>query len=101
LKNLFSKNSAEFSAESDYPRKKCTKNWPQVGRIFAHWAVVYSDQFWGKVAEIAQIFGLLFFHGKSYVSILILLKMGWVVIWATFSPTHLVTLKITKDLCEQ
>jgi hypothetical protein len=32
----------------------------QIGRIFAYWAVFL------KITEGAQIFGQLFFHGKSY-----------------------------------
>jgi hypothetical protein len=31
----------------------------QIGRIFAHWVIVYSRQFL-KSAEVAHIFGLLF-----------------------------------------
>jgi hypothetical protein len=41
-----------------------------------------------KTADVAHRFGL-FFHGKSYVLILI---TGWATVWAIFSQTRLVTL---------
>jgi hypothetical protein len=31
-----------------------------MGRIFAQWAIVYFGQFFQKIAEVAQNFGLLF-----------------------------------------
>jgi hypothetical protein len=60
----------------------------QIGRIFAHWAIVFFGQLL-KITEVAQIFDALLFKGERYK--LILRKTGWATFWAIFSQTHLVT----------
>jgi hypothetical protein len=52
-KSFFSTNSTEFSAENHFPRKKCTKYWPQIGRLFTLGTLM-------KIKKVAQASVLLF-----------------------------------------
>jgi hypothetical protein len=57
----------------------------QIGRIFAHCAILFFDSFFQKM----QLFGLLFSAEKvMYVGINFDKKMGWDTFWAFFSQTH-------------
>jgi hypothetical protein len=62
----------------------------QIGRIFAHWAIVYFDEFL-KMTEAAQTFGL---HTFSSAKVMYLFRQKWVGLHfgRFFSPTHLVAL---------
>jgi hypothetical protein len=61
----------------------------QIGRIFAHCAILFFDSFFSKNAEEVQLFGLLFSAEKvMYVGINFDKKMGWDTFWAFFSQTH-------------
>jgi hypothetical protein len=35
----------------------------QVGRIFTYWVMVYFEQFFSKITEVAHILGATFSHG--------------------------------------
>jgi hypothetical protein len=55
----------------------------QIGRIFAHWAIVYFGRgFFSKITEEAQNFRRLFIDSIDYV--LILTIMVWATFWAIF-----------------
>jgi hypothetical protein len=66
----------------------------QIGRIFAHWAVVYFGQFL-KSCRNSSNFGATF----SMVQVVCQFceKMDWAIFWATSSQPHLVTLKVTHQ----
>jgi hypothetical protein len=65
----------------------------KIGQISDYWS------FWAVflITEEAPICWASFFHGTSYV--LILAKKIWATSWATFSPTHLVTLFCKHSEC--
>jgi hypothetical protein len=73
-----------------------SKQGDQIGLIFDSWATVFFGEFVLKITEAAQNFGLLFPHSSGFISILT--KMAWATFWATFSPTHPVTL-VQSDSC--
>jgi hypothetical protein len=52
-----------------------------------------------KIAEVSQIFGLLF--TTVPVIVLIWTKNGCATFWATFSQTHLVTLTLSQIAKQQ
>jgi hypothetical protein len=70
--------------------RELRKQGDQIGRIFAHWAIVFFKQFL-KMIEVAQNFGL-HFHIKGFTSILIKSGLGFIL--GDFSQIHLVTLSI-------
>jgi hypothetical protein len=66
----------------------------QIGRIFAHWAIVFFGKF--KNYKVGQIFWATFYHSKCFV--LILTKMGWAKFWAIFSQTHVTLLTRARTI---
>jgi hypothetical protein len=63
----------------------------RLGELFAHWVFVYFGKFL-KIAEVPNIFGM-FFSTVKFMH-LFCQKMVWATLWATLSPTHLVTLPV-------
>jgi hypothetical protein len=53
-----------------FPGKKCTKNWPQIGRIFAYWVTVYARWAVFENYRSGSIFWATLFLGKSNALIL-------------------------------
>jgi hypothetical protein len=75
-----------------YKQKERKKRWhqgDQIGRIFAHWAIVNLKHLFENF-KIILILGH-FFHGKNYY-VNLGKEIDWATIWAIFSQTHLVTL---------
>jgi hypothetical protein len=61
----------------------------QIGRIFAHWAIVYFGQFFENDRRSLNFLAT-FFHDENFV--FSLTEIGCATFWAILSQTHLVTL---------
>jgi hypothetical protein len=66
----------------------------QIGRIFAHWVIIYFLHFF-RITDTAIIFWLLWlcFNFDK--------ETGWATLWAIFSQTRLVTLVTWQPQCQQ
>jgi hypothetical protein len=86
-----------FPRKITFRGKKCTKNWPQIGRILAHWVIIYFGQFFDNCRS-SQHFGLLFSMVK--VKYELWQKCIGLHFRRHFSQNHLVTLPaaVTFDL---
>jgi hypothetical protein len=65
---IFRGKSYEKSFFQKIPRKKCTKNRPQIGRIFACWAIVYFGKPFINYRSGTN-FGAIFTHGNSFMCV--------------------------------
>jgi hypothetical protein len=77
-----------------FNKGKAGRQGDQIGRIFAHWGIVYFGHFFENKI-ICPPLRTTFFPRKK-LCIKYCPKIGWATFWETFSQTHLVTLLAGK-----